>query len=139
MFVEFSLETVRLSVSHLVIALIHSQKGGTMVMSRHRPKAWIACELMYMLSKFSSIRPSKPCAVYKISSMGMGTGHASHLLTRRHRDQSPKCITLSIEGLHGIAIAELNDINIPGDHVEEVLRIFGAQLVNKSRIASKGE
>ncbi|OIW34369.1 hypothetical protein CONLIGDRAFT_587802 [Coniochaeta ligniaria NRRL 30616] len=132
-------ESLRLSVSQLVIALNHIREGGTMVVLMHRPEAWITCQLMYMLSKFSSIRPFKPRAAHK-------TNSSFYLVATEVKPHSPEAedvvrrwkatwrrLTLNTEGLHDITIAELDDTNIAGEPVEEVLRKFGAQLVNKSR------
>lgn len=132
-------EGLRLSVSQLVIALNHIREGGTIVMLMHRAETWTTCQLMYMLSKFSNIRPFKPRCAHRTKS-------SFYLVATEVKPDSAeakdavrrwkaiwKRFTLYPEGLHDITIAELEDTDIAGEPVEVVLRKFGAQYVNKSR------
>jgi 23S rRNA U2552 (ribose-2'-O)-methylase RlmE/FtsJ len=132
-------EGLRLSVSQLVIALNHIREGGTIVMLMHRPETWITCQSMYMLSKFSEIRPFKPRAAHKTKSSFYLI--ATDVKPRSIEAQDAvrrwkatwKHLTINTHGLHDVTIAELEDTELAGETVEEVLRNFGAQLVNKSR------
>ena len=61
-------EALRLTVSQLILALQRIRPNGTLVMLLHKIEAWDTTELLYKLSRFSSIQLFKPMRGHAIRS-----------------------------------------------------------------------
>lgn len=61
-------EARRLTVSQLILALQRIRAGGTLIMLLHKIEAWETTELLYLFSRFSSIKVFKPRKKHAIRS-----------------------------------------------------------------------
>lgn len=128
-----------LSLSQLVIAVRHIRKGGTIVMLMYRPETWITTQLLYMVSKFARVQTFKPRSHQRATSSFYLIAEDVDSLSTAAKDALVRwttawCrLTIDTDRLHDFTIAELEDTDLCGHTVEEVLDTFGPRLADLSR------
>lgn len=118
-------ETTRLLVSQLVLALQRIKAGGTMVVLLHKLETWHNLQLLYMFSKFSMVQLFKPEKYHAIRS-------SFYLIAKRVQPLSPhavKAISIWKRSWLSTTFRSCPEDTIPEEEVQVVLSQFGEHYV----------
>ncbi|KAF2501301.1 hypothetical protein BU16DRAFT_546594 [Lophium mytilinum] len=126
-------QALRLTVTQLAIGLQHVKVGGTMVVLLHKVEAPHTVSLLYMFSKFSSIKLFKPAkhhakrsSFYMIATNIQGQHCEAGLAVERWKRQW-KAATFGTDEEHK------EELQAACLNAEDILREFGSELMSLGR------